>query len=320
MALYPVRLADLTRTQAKNRRPEMRKSEPGFPRVPIRGAAVDCVNWPVKVLNVLNCYTSMQWKSVMAARAFLAVIGLLALTHVPAQESVPSFEPSASAGEAEVKGSAHGASGYILACTQVLGFSQSMQWFAGFSLAAHAGEDGRPEPPPLKRGTFLPGWQGRFFLGGAVEHWTDPAYPGWSGPHDRAYETPAHCPPEEVDRVIFNVSGAARSPEEWAAAVESVAEVIRSKYPADPRIVMQPVVGAAEGMCRDIRAARNHPVIAEGIRMAAKQGIVEAGPAPKVASCSEFIDEFGHLTGDAARRIQERLRAHYREVAGDANE
>lgn len=241
----------------------------------------------------------------MQARAFLALMGLAAIGAVSAQAPVPHL--AAEAGE-----SVAGPAGETSACTQVLGFSQSMQWFAGLSFAEFM-EEGQPlELPALKRGAFLPGWQGRFFLGGAIEHWMDPAYSGWSGQHKRAYETPANCAPEEVDRVVFNVSGAARSPQEWAAAIETVAEVIRSKYPADARIVMQPVVGAPEGMCRDIRAARNHPVIAEGIRMAAERGTVKAGPEPKVASCSEFSDELGHLTEDGAKQIQQDLRAHYR--------
>lgn len=196
-------------------------------------------------------------------------------------------------------------------CTQVLGYSQSIQWFAGLSLAEHVEEGQPPDLPPLKRGAFLPGWQGRFFLGGAIEHWADPEYPGWSGPHVRAYETPAHCPPEEVDRVVFNVSGKARSVEEWAAAIESVAEVIRLKFPDDPQIVMQPAVGAPESMCKEVRAARNQPVISEGIRLAAESGKVQAGPEPKVTSCSQFHDELGHLTREGARHVHRFLREQY---------
>lgn len=101
-------------------------------------------------------------------------------------------------------------------CTQVLGFSQSCEWYGGLSLADYREEGEFPDPPPLEAGAFLPTWQGRFFMGGAVERWTDPRFPGWAGPHALVREGPAHCAREEVDRVVFNVSGAARSADAWA--------------------------------------------------------------------------------------------------------
>lgn len=41
-----------------------------------------------------------------------------------------------------------------------------------------------------------------------AEAWMDAGHPGWSGPSARGRETPARCPHEEVDRVVFNVYGA----------------------------------------------------------------------------------------------------------------
>ena len=110
-------------------------------------------------------------------------------------------------------------------CTQVLGFSQSMEWYAGLSLADYVDRNARPDLSALDPDAFLPAWQGRFFMGAAVERWTDPDFAGWSGPDRLAHETPARCGRDEVDRVVFNVSGAARSPDAWAAAVDSVADV-----------------------------------------------------------------------------------------------
>jgi ketosteroid isomerase-like protein len=217
--------------------------------------------------------------------------------------SVMTFEPAQAA---------TARSGEGFSCTRVLGFSQSMEWYGGLSLADHLGEDGNPDPPALDADAFLPGWQGRFVMGAAVEQWTDPGFPGWSGAHRRVHETPAHCARDEVDRVVFNVSGAARSPEAWAAAVDSVAELIRSKFPAVERIVVQPVVGAPEGACTDVRAARNHPVIVEGIRRTAEKDGITAGPRPKVASCGQFSDALGHLTVEGAERVRRALREHYR--------
>ena len=77
---------------------------------------------------------------------------------------------------------------------------------------------------------------------------------------------------------------------------------------------MQPAVGAPEGMCREVRSVRNHPVIAQGIRIAAERGTVKAGPDPTVASCNQFRDQLGHLTEDGARQVKQVLRVHYRET------
>lgn len=217
--------------------------------------------------------------------------------------SVMTFEATGSMDPSSEKG---------FNCTQVLGFSQSLEWYGGLSLADYKTGEGPPKSPSLEAGAFMPAWQGRFYLGAAVEKWTDPEFPGWSGSQPMAYETATHCAREEVDRVVFNVSGAARSPDEWASAVESVAELIREKFRAARQIVMQPVVGAPEGKCPEVRAARNHPYIAEGIRRVAQRGMVNAGPKPKVASCGQFHDELGHLTKDGARHVQKALKAYYR--------
>lgn len=198
------------------------------------------------------------------------------------------------------------------ACTQVLGFSQSMQWYAGRSFTAHVDENSRPDLSALSPDAFLPGWQGRFLMGAAVERWTDPDFPGWSGANRLVHETPAHCERDEAGRVVFNVSGADRSPQAWTAAVDSVAALIPVKFPAVREIVMQPVVGAPEGECTDVRAARNHPVIVEGIRRAADRGRITAGPSPRVAGCDQFSDALGHLTVEGAEQVRRTLREHYR--------
>ncbi|GEM_PF-6837971 len=189
------------------------------------------------------------------------------------------------------------------ACTEVLGFSQSMQWF--MSRATHQ-EAGKASQLPVD--PFLPGWQGRFTFGASVELWADPKYKGWEG----TYRSAAHCEREQVDRVVFNVSGAPRSAEEWARGVATVAEIIRSRYPAVQEIVMQPVVGAGSGQCLGVRAALNQPFIVAGIRQAASPGsMIKPGPAPKVSTCSQFSDSLGHLTEDGAKYIRGWLRSYY---------
>ena len=189
-------------------------------------------------------------------------------------------------------------------CTEVLGFSQTMQWSAALSLA-----DGPESGDSWQLGAeaFLPGWQGRFTFGASIERWMDPDFAGWEG----TYVTPSHCDREKVDRVVLNVSGGARSAGEWAAAIDSVAGVVRARYPAVRSVVMQAVVGAPPGECREVRAARNQPTIVWGIALAAQRGGITAGPDPTVTSCSQFLDPLGHLTAEGARHIQDVLRAYY---------
>lgn len=202
-----------------------------------------------------------------------------------------------------------------VSCTQVLGFSQSLEWYGGLSLADYMADDGPPKSPSLETGVFLPNWQGAFYVGASVEKWLDPGFLAWSGNDGTTHEVATHCDRDQVDRVVFNVSGEARPADEWASIIESVAELIRENFPAVRQIVMQPVVGAPDGACQEVLAARNHPDIAEGIRKVAQRGMVEAGPEPKVATCDQFRDGLGHLTKDGARHVRNMLENHYRDEA-----
>ncbi len=192
------------------------------------------------------------------------------------------------------------------ACTEVLGFSQSWEWFTGKSLAEHRGDVNVPAQ------AFLSTWQGRFEFGSAVELWSDPGFKGWEG----TYLSPQMCAGEAVDRIIFNVSGASRDVQKWVQDIDQVLEVLRKKYPALRRIVLQPVVGADPGQCGDVRAAQNHPLIASAISSVAassRHPRVIAGPTPTVADCDHFTDLLGHLSPRGALYIHELLRSQYSE-------
>jgi hypothetical protein len=201
--------------------------------------------------------------------------------------------------------STHGGAQGGFACTELLGFSQTMQWFGKTSSPGHR----RPgRPADLSADGFLPGWQARITPGASLEKWTSPQFEGWEGRH----RSPAHCRREEVDRVIFNVSGSPQPPDGWARDIAAVAAVIRSRYPGVREIVMQPVVGAGEDQCPEVRAAANQPVIEEGIRRAAQvDGMIRPGPSAKVSACTQFRDRLGHLTEDGAARVRAWLRDYY---------
>lgn len=191
-------------------------------------------------------------------------------------------------------------------CTEVLGFSQSLQWYTGGSRPEGGNADRSAE---LRVDQFLPNWQGRFTFGAAIDRWKDDEYLGWEG----VYVSREPCPREEIDRVVFNVSGSARSIDEWVAAIDSVASLVTIKYPAAREVVMQPVVGAPEAKCEQVRAAQNHPVIFAAIAVVAERHVhITQGPGPKVATCDEFADQMGHLTEAGAQHIQHDIRVYFR--------
>lgn len=178
------------------------------------------------------------------------------------------------------------------ACTEVIGFSQSGQWFDSFT---------------------VPGWQARIQGGANIEKWTNPDFTGWNAAvRDR------QCSRSEVDRVLLTISGGGRPAESWADDISTVIGVIRSKYPAVETIMLQPVVGGpghAECPFGDntVRASRNHPVIDQGIALvvAAEDSSVVAGASPEVSTCSHYGDQLGHLTTAGSQQVGADLSAFY---------
>lgn len=170
------------------------------------------------------------------------------------------------------------------ACTELLGFSQTGQWFASFA---------------------APGWQARIQPGASVEKWIDADFGGWD-----AFLRSRHCSREEVDRLVFTISGSGRSTADWAMDLEALVPVIVAKYPAVRQIVLQPVVGGPAGTeCRHngetVRAYQNHPIIDAAIEqvVAAGGGLVVAGASPEVVQCSQYGDRLGHLTPTGGRVV-----------------
>ena len=94
-------------------------------------------------------------------------------------------------------------------CTEVLGFSQSWQWFTGKSMAESRGNVQVPKD------AFLSNWQGRFEFGASVELWGSLDFKGWEG----TFLSLQMCPREKVDRIIFNISGRERDTKQWEQAI-----------------------------------------------------------------------------------------------------
>ena len=190
------------------------------------------------------------------------------------------------------------------ACTEVLGFSQSWEWFTGRSLSEYR------DTVTVPSNVFLSDWQGRFEFGAAVERWSDPDFEGWEG----AYISPQMCTRDQVDQIVFNLSGASREIQQWVQDILNVVEVLREKYPAVQKIVLQPVVGAAPGQCNNVRAVQNHPSIVSAIdRVVSASGSrqIAAGAMPIVARCDQFTDLLGHLSPQGALYVHELLVIRY---------
>ena len=171
-------------------------------------------------------------------------------------------------------------------CTQVIGFSQTMQWYADApDFEATVGDDQ---------------WQLLWNLGAGVDSWADPGYVGWSIP----VVSPCTSASANPDRIVFTISGEPRSPSAWAVAIDAAVTTIRDKYPALSEVALQPVVGGpGHQVCPapgggDVRASASHPDIDQGIAMVVG-GDVVAGASPEVGACDDYEDALGHLTQTA---------------------
>lgn len=189
-------------------------------------------------------------------------------------------------------------------CTEVIGFSQSWQWFTGNSMSESRGN------ASMSENTFLSNWQGRYEFGASVELWSNQDFKGWEG----TYLSLKMCPKEKVDRAIFNISGTSRETQQWVQDITKVVEVLNQKYPNVQQIVLQPVVGANEGKCTEVRAARIYPVIVKAIETVAAESQNQkaiAGATPTVDDCNHYSDRMGHLSSEGALYAHKLLLDYY---------
>jgi hypothetical protein len=173
-------------------------------------------------------------------------------------------------------------------CTEIVGFSQTMQWyFAGFPQAT-----GNPG-----------GWQLRWQGAASIDAWADPNYSGWQP----AYQVNSCSSGGNPDRVLLNISGDYNSDVNWwVQQISAAITNIRNKYPSQRQIILQPVVGGPNnGQCASgdasnpiNRASYNHPYIDQAIARLVAGGVV-AGASPEVRTCADYADWVGHLTDSA---------------------
>ena len=185
-------------------------------------------------------------------------------------------------------------------CTQVIGFSQTRQWYPQFETLA--GDDR---------------WQLMWSPGAVIEYWGSPAFGGWS----HRIDSPCRDRSSDPDRVVLTISGLLHGgPSEWSNEIRQAIATIKSKYPELEQILLQPVIGGPDGeICfvggDPVRASVNYPVIVQAIASVVG-GDVRAGASPDAAACSDYLDAKGHLTSEAAIVVGRELAGYYAAVEG----
>lgn len=217
-------------------------------------------------------------------------------------------------------------------CTQVVGFSQTYNWYGNrFENVVPNGE-----------------WQLLAHPYAGVEMWSHPNYAGWTNSDGSNYPNDqtdsdhiySNCATNarNPDRVIYTITSVPdmsiiertwkgeytgiwpkNTAADWVPDIKAVIAVIRSKYPDVWQIVLQPAVGGpGHSTCfidgTRVRASRNHPIIAEAIDMVISQlgqPDVVRGFSPEVRICSDYSDTLGHLKRTARGPIGESIGWYY---------
>ena len=188
------------------------------------------------------------------------------------------------------------------ACTQVIGFSQTEQWYRGGHAFESMVDDAR--------------WQLLWNQLAGIGLWADPGYAGWSN----APYSPCTNGSTNPDRVILTITRSPDLPPQPTAAdyvpdIRAAIANMRAKYPAVRQIILQPVVGGPHHeVChvdgRPVRASVNHPIIDDAISLVIGGDVVR-GYSPEVSTCAEYKDDLGHLVGRGASELIARIGSYY---------
>ncbi len=196
--------------------------------------------------------------------------------------------------------------------TELLGYSQTYQWYTGQPLNLGKLEYAQFLKNPcigfkqandfLEKYDQIESWQAKFRFGGDLTDWKNPNYDGWKGGSN-------HClrySSDRVERLIFNISGQTRTQEQWEADIKCVLKIIKANYQNLKQLYLQPVIGGINNQS-NIRSIINHPVILHAIEHVVEQSewdILRIGAALTMEE-AYFSDIIGHLTDDGAKKAKE---------------
>jgi hypothetical protein len=223
-----------------------------------------------------------QWLALCATTLILVV---LTITHENSDTEVASAQQASAT------------------CTQIVGFSQSMQWyFGGF------------------RGTVGSSWELRWVGGGSIGNWADPNYVGWTDDSNQVDGCASNA--SSPDRALLNITDDFHSDiSYWVTETTAAMNNLRRKYPSVRAIILQPVVGGPGGsQCTFngsvVRASFNYPYINQAIDQMANGTTVLKGMAPTVRTCADYADNMGHLTDSAKGPIGVTIGNFYNSFSG----
>ncbi len=186
--------------------------------------------------------------------------------------------------------------------TEILGFSQTYQWYTGQPFEFPVSDPTfKPQQAFLSEYEVFADCQARFGFGGDLTKWRDETFVGYEG-HVVHNITKGRG---EITRLIFNVSGEARTVAEWEADIEDVVEILLRKYPNLQELYLQPVIGGMDATS-NIRAVKNHPRILEAIEAVVARsstGVLRRGAEVQLQN-EDFSDMIGHLTSQGAQKAR----------------
>lgn len=183
-------------------------------------------------------------------------------------------------------------------CTQVIGYSQTAEWFNVGNAFESVVDNDR--------------WQLIWSGGAAVSRYADPEFDGWDVMTRSACTSSSEAP----DRIVFSISGHhGENVAEWVENLHLVIANIRMYYPSARSIVLQPVVGGPghEPCMRgttSIRASWQNAFIDQAIAMVVGGNVI-AGISPEVRTCDDYADNVGHLTSEGAVAAGMTIGAYY---------
>lgn len=168
-------------------------------------------------------------------------------------------------------------------CTEVIGFSQTSEWY-------------EPNGGAFESGVDDASWQLRWDSGAGVDLIAGSDWEGW------ALDPFSGCEVPIVDRAVLTISGISGSDvAAWTANIRAAVTQIWLQHPTTREILLQPVVGGPnESVCnwngQQVRASVQHPYIDQAIaQVAAIEPGVNAGFSPELPDCSGYRDNIGHL-------------------------
>ena len=220
--------------------------------------------------------------------AFMPAAALLGCGEPPRPTGIVVEEPSAS----------------LVSCTEVIGSSQTAQWFTG----TLEGADER------ERAT----WQLRSETNATLTDWSDPEFEGWA----RLASPPCGRGSAAPGRVILVIGGPfGTDTAAWQREIRRALPSIRERYPAGTVFSLQPEVGGPRhARCQVsggwVVSSISHPAVDYVIGDVTASGF-SAGASPEVAGCNEFLDTRGRLVSSAAVSIGRSVLGFYGDAAAD---